>query len=256
VSNGHKEDVMFETSHVATQVAAQRRYGLLTASITLHSAVVMAFVFGTVSSLTFPKNPPSELPRYLEPIRVTIPAPLGVRAAQRPAAAPQQAAQPTAPRTAVAPDRIPDAVQPFSTPATTTDPNAPIGDGLSSSDVGDPDGVIGSVDVGQQPATRGNDDPDRVYRPVGDVRPAAVLHRVEPQYPRAALVARMSGTVVLECVIDKDGHVRDAHVVRSSFAMFDEPALAALRQWQFAPGILHGRAVDTWFELTVAFQPR
>jgi protein TonB len=245
---------MFETSHVATRVAAQRRYGLLTASITIHSAVVMAFVFGTLSSLTFPTHPPSELPRYLEPIRVTIPPPLGVRAPQRPAAAPQQAAQPTAPLAAVAPEHIPDVVQPFSSPATTTDPNAPIGDGLSSSDVGDPNGVIGGVDVGQQQATP--DDPDRVYQPVGEVRAAAVVHRVEPQYPRAALTARMAGVVVLECIVDKEGRAREAHVVRSSFPIFDEPALAALRQWKFTPGVLHGRAVDTWFELTVTFQPR
>jgi outer membrane biosynthesis protein TonB len=45
-------------------------------------------------------------------------------------------------------------------------------------------------------------------------------------------------------------------VIRSSFAIFDEPALTALRQWKFAPGVLHGHAVETWFELTVAFQPR
>jgi protein TonB len=246
---------MFETSHVASRVAAQRRYGLLTASISIHSAVVVAFVFGTLSSLTFPTHAPGTMGRYVEPIRVAIPPPLGIRATPRPASPPQQTAQPTAPRTAVAPDRIPDAVQPFSTPATTTDPNAPIGDGLSSSDVGDPDGVIGGVGVGQ-PSTRSNDDPYGVYRPVGEVRPALVLHRVEPQYPRAALTARMSGVVVLECVVDKEGHVRDAHVIRSSFAIFDEPALTALRQWKFAPGVLHGHAVETWFELTVAFQPR
>jgi protein TonB len=98
--------------------------------------------------------------------------------------------------------------------------------------------------------------PDTVFRPGADVKPAVVLYRVEPVYPRATLVARMGGTVVLKCIIDKNGNIRDAEVVTSSFAAFNGPALDALQHWRFAPGSLHGKAVDTWFELTIRFQPR
>jgi protein TonB len=83
-----------------------------------------------------------------------------------------------------------------------------------------------------------------------------VLRRVEPLYPRAALTSRLSGVVVLGCIVDKEGRIRDAHVVRSTMAIFDQPALDALQQWRFTPGVFRGQPVDTWFELTVAFQPR
>lgn len=85
---------------------------------------------------------------------------------------------------------------------------------------------------------------------------ARVLRRVEPQFPRVAIVAHMSGIVVLRCIIGSEGEIRDAEVVSSSFGAFDAPALEALRQWKFAPGSLHGKPVDTWFELTIRFTPR
>ncbi len=64
----------------------------------------------------------------------------------------------------------------------------------------------------------------------------------------------MNGTVVLQCVIDKAGHIRDVRVVTSTFGAFEQPAIDAVQQWLFAPGTLNGQAVDTIFELTVRFQ--
>ena len=66
----------------------------------------------------------------------------------------------------------------------------------------------------------------------------------------------MSGSVVLQCVIDKTGHIRDVHVVNSSFGAFEQPAIDAVQQWLFSPGTLNGQPVDVLFELTVKFQVR
>jgi protein TonB len=246
---------MFETSRVATHVPVQRRYGLLTVSFAIHSAVIAGVLLATVSSVSFPKRSPNEISRYHWIAPVMIPRPLGSGGPARPSPAPaQRAAQAATAPVAVAPNQIPDLVQPFASSPTPADPNAPIGNGPPSSDGGgDPNGQIGGIDIGQPSAPPAAPD---VYQPGGEVRSAVVLHRVDPEYPRTALLARLAGLVVVECIIDSEGHVRDAHIVRSSFSIFDEPALTALRQWKFAPGSLRGRPVDTWFELTVSFRPK
>jgi len=70
------------------------------------------------------------------------------------------------------------------------------------------------------------------------------------------MMSRMSGSVTVECIIDKTGHIRDVRVVKSSFTAFDQPAVDAVQKWVFAPGTLHGQPVDTIFQLTVVFQVR
>jgi TonB family protein len=231
---------MFETSRVITHVAVQRRYGLLTISFAIHTAVIAGILLVTVSSVSFPTRSPNELSRYNAVAPVIIPKPPASGGTPRSSPAPVQRAAQATP-VAVALDRIPDSVQPFVGSQTSSDRNAPTGNGPTSSDgIEDWMGEIGGIDIGQPVATPAGS-PD-VYPPGGDVRSAVVLHRVEPQYPRTALMARLAGLVVIECIIDRDGHVRDAHVLRSSFSIFDEPALTALRQWRFSPGSLHGRS--------------
>jgi len=83
-----------------------------------------------------------------------------------------------------------------------------------------------------------------------------VIRRVEPLYPRAMLLGHINGVVVLQCIIDKSGHVRDVRVESSSFAAFEQPAIDAVQQWVFMPGTLRGQPVDVIFELTVRFQVR
>jgi protein TonB len=83
-----------------------------------------------------------------------------------------------------------------------------------------------------------------------------VLHRVQPEYPRAALVAHMNGSVTVEATIDKSGHVVEAFVVKSTSGIFEKSALDAVRQWFFAPGTYRGHTVDTIFQLNVTFQVR
>ena len=71
-----------------------------------------------------------------------------------------------------------------------------------------------------------------------------------------ALVGHISGSVVVECVIDKSGHIRDVHVAHSTFGAFEQPAVDAVQQWLFTPGTLNGQPVDTIFQLTVQFVVR
>ena len=46
----------------------------------------------------------------------------------------------------------------------------------------------------------------------------------------------MRGDVLVDFVVDSEGRVTRAYVVRSLNPAFDEPALEAVRRWKFEPG--------------------
>jgi TonB family protein len=79
-----------------------------------------------------------------------------------------------------------------------------------------------------------------------------LLHHVSPEYPSAARDARMSGTVVIEAIIGKDGHIRDAKVV-SGAKVFQGAALEAVRHWEYRPYMLNGEPVDVNTTINIVF---
>jgi TonB family protein len=78
---------------------------------------------------------------------------------------------------------------------------------------------------------------------------------VEPVYPDAARLAGIDGMVILEALIGEDGKVMDARIMRSIPAL-DAAALAAVRQWAFAPTIVNGVPQKVVMSLTVSFPPK
>jgi TonB family protein len=59
--------------------------------------------------------------------------------------------------------------------------------------------------------------------------------RIAPSYPTEALEAQREGYVELEFTIAANGTVKDVVVLSSTAAEFEEPAVAALRRWRYAP---------------------
>lgn len=242
---------MFDTSVVKAHAISGPRKVTLVVSLAIHSLVVLAALALTVTSTDMPSQPPRQLELY-RPVVLPAPppAPLGRPAqphqAQPRSLPPQQAVAPpqiTAPQTI--PDQTPIVVG-DATPAT-----GPIGNGpVSDEPIGDPNGVPGGVGVGPAsgPGVPGP------YTPGAGVTSARVLSRVEPRFPQAFVHGVRSAIVVVRCVIGSNGEIRDPEIVTSSFPPFNDAVLTALRQWKFAPGMMHGQAVDTWFELTVRFQ--
>ncbi len=74
-----------------------------------------------------------------------------------------------------------------------------------------------------------------------------------PIYPEAARRARIQGVVVLECIIAKDGSVREAKVLRGLPLGLTEAAQDAVMKWKFKPSTLNGRPVEVLYILTVRF---
>jgi periplasmic protein TonB len=234
---------MFETSLIhARSRALDRRHALLSFSIAVHSAAIAAVIAASVASTRFPAQAPKETRLPVLIPAISIPPALGT---QHPATSkskpPSTAKAPVAPRLDIAPLTIPTAVTPAETPGTITS----VGE---SEPPGVPWGTKGGVDV--------NPAPTAPLPVTGDVKAPVVIRRVTPEYPRIALQAHKNGWVIVECIIDKSGHIRDARVVGSSFGAFEQPALDAVQLWLYSPGTLHGEAVDTIFDLTVKFEVR
>jgi protein TonB len=72
--------------------------------------------------------------------------------------------------------------------------------------------------------------------PVAQVaQPPVLVRRVAPVYPRDARRREITGLVLLQAVLDRDGQVeRDVRVLES-VPMLDDEAVAAVRQWRFRP---------------------
>ena len=86
----------------------------------------------------------------------------------------------------------------------------------------------------------------------GNVAPPAKIRDVKPEYPPEARAAGVSGLVILEAVIDANGNVRDARVLKS-VPLLDQAALDAVRQWQFTPTRLNNTFVPVIMTVTLNF---
>jgi protein TonB len=87
----------------------------------------------------------------------------------------------------------------------------------------------------------------------GKIRPPAKVRDVAPVYPAIAQAARVEGAVIIETIIDVDGRVQSARVLRS-IPLLDAAALAAVTKWTYTPTLLNGRAVPVIMTVTVRFQ--
>jgi len=150
--------------------------------------------------------------------------------------------------TTTAPQAIPQSIPNIALVTASTTSLTP----SSSAQVGESTGREG----GSGTDTVGDDANGPLVAGTGGVTSPVAIHRVDPVFPQSMLRGRMGGWVVLQCVIDKTGHIRDVSVVHSSFGAFEQPAIDAVQQWLFTPGTLRGQPVDVIFELTVKFQVR
>lgn len=85
-----------------------------------------------------------------------------------------------------------------------------------------------------------------------DVTP---LVRIEPQYPRDALLRNIEGWVRLRFTINADGSVADPEVVAAEPPrIFNREAMRAILRWKFRPRIVEGQAVPRQAEQVIEFK--
>jgi len=84
-------------------------------------------------------------------------------------------------------------------------------------------------------------------------QPGALIHKVDPQYPPAALAHKVEGTVKIYVVTSADGSMKTIRPL-SGPRMLIQAALEAVRQWRYSPTLLSGQPVESQRYITVAFQ--
>jgi TonB family protein len=77
--------------------------------------------------------------------------------------------------------------------------------------------------------------------------------QARPQYPRELREAGISGQVVVDFIVDKDGNVQNAYAAKSSQKEFEASAVDAVSQWKFSPGRKDGRDVNTHMQVPIVF---
>ena len=94
------------------------------------------------------------------------------------------------------------------------------------------------------------------FRPGSGVEPPRLLREVKAEYTDEARRRGITGDVVLEIVVRRDGSVGEITVLQGRGAGLDQRAVAAVRQWKFSPARRRGEAVDVLVEVAVEFTLR
>jgi len=88
----------------------------------------------------------------------------------------------------------------------------------------------------------------------GDVTAPVVLTHVDAPFTQIAKMARVSGTVEVSLVVDKNGVPTQVHVVKGLGWGLDENALKAASQYRFKPATFKGEPVAANLHLNFGFQ--
>ncbi|MDL2216186.1 energy transducer TonB [Desulfovibrio sp. OttesenSCG-928-M14] len=81
-----------------------------------------------------------------------------------------------------------------------------------------------------------------------------VLSRSKVKYPEMARKHKISGHVLLRFYLDEQGGLSGLQVVKAEPpGVFEDAALASVKEWRFAPAMKDGRPVPYWVELPMPF---
>jgi TonB family protein len=94
------------------------------------------------------------------------------------------------------------------------------------------------------------------FRPGSGIEAPRLLREVKADYTDEARRRGITGDVVLEIVVRRDGSVGDVTVLQGLGGGLEQRAVAAVRQWRFAPARRRGEAVDVLVEVAVEFTLR
>lgn len=84
--------------------------------------------------------------------------------------------------------------------------------------------------------------------------PPRVSHKVEPEYTKEALDAKLQGTVILSAIVGVDGTPSEIKAVRELGKGLDESAVECVRQWRFIPAVKEGEPIPMKVTIQVSFR--
>ena len=157
-----------------------------------------------------------------------------------------------------APGSIPNGIHPETEPPETTGIETVI-QGVPSLHQGEVTGyIIGEILKLKNPGVSGPPPPPTRRTPIkvsGVIQAGKLIHKVEPVYPPLAIQARVSGTVILEAMIDEEGNVTDLKILEGH-PLLRDAAYNAVKQWKYLPTMIGGEPVPVVATVTLIFRFR
>ena len=95
---------------------------------------------------------------------------------------------------------------------------------------------------------------EEARRTGGSVTRPQIISQARPEYTIEARKQRLQGTVIVEALIDRDGCIQQARVLKGLPMGLDQAALDAVKQWVFLPARLDGKPVAVFYVLITGFQ--
>jgi len=93
-----------------------------------------------------------------------------------------------------------------------------------------------------------------VFSVGGNVSAPIPIYKPEPPYSEQARKAKYQGTVVLWIVVDAQGNVTDAQVVKPLGMGLDQNAVKTVKTWKFKPAMRNGSPVPVKVMVEVSFR--
>lgn len=118
---------------------------------------------------------------------------------------------------------------------------------------GEKGGVVGGTVGGTGEDTGDAKPSDGPLRVGGDVKAPVAISRTKPDYTDAARKGHITGLVIVEAIVNKQGEVEQVKVLKGLPLGLSDQALEAVKKWRFHPGTLNGEPVEVIFTLTVNF---
>ncbi len=88
---------------------------------------------------------------------------------------------------------------------------------------------------------------------VSQVTPAALIYKVNPEYPATARNARVQGSVVMRAVIGTDGTIQQLQLIKGN-PLLVNAAMQAAKKWRYRPAQLDGKPVEIETTITINFK--
>jgi len=243
-------DLTSDPAHGADRKAS---LGSSIAAILAHAAVLAAVIAIPVSRAVMVEPEPASIPAFVATPDL-LPLPVSPRRA--PAAAPPVKSRAASAAAAPAvPTEAPIEIKPEPAAQPVLDAVAGVENGIEGGVAGGiVGGIVGGDTVAPAPPPERRISRAAPLRVSGGIKPPDLLHRVDPVYSPIAAASRLSGTVILEAVVDAEGSIESIKMVRGSNPLLDKAATDALKQWKYEPLMLAG--VPTPFVVNATFKFR
>jgi periplasmic protein TonB len=88
----------------------------------------------------------------------------------------------------------------------------------------------------------------------GGVSAPVLIFQVEPEFSEEARKAKAAGNVLVNLIVDQNGHPVNVHVLRGVGMGLDEKAIEAVKQYKFKPAMEGGKPVAVELNVEVNFQ--